>query len=131
MPVDAVTHDYGNRVIWVSLLASLFLLFWILSLVRRRQLSERYALVWMVIPVLFMLFSSSRGLLEGIASLAGIYYAPAVMIPILLVLFIAISLYSSVKATRTEESIKKLTQEVALLRHQLEKTAKRDVKDEN
>ncbi len=120
MPIDPVTTNFGNRVIWVSILASLALLLWIVYLVRRRRLSERYALVWMVVPILFMLFSSSRGLLEGFAALVGIYYAPAVMIPVLLVLYITIGLYSSMKATRTEESIKNLTQEVALLRHKLE-----------
>jgi len=85
-------------------------------------MSERFALVWMVIPVLLILFSSNRGLLERLAVMAGIAYAPALMIPIIFGLFTLVSLYFSVKASKSEQQIKKLAQELALLRHAVQQT---------
>ena len=69
----------------------------------------------MVIPILLILFSSNRALLERLAQLAGIAYAPALMIPIIFGLFTLVSLYFSVKASKSEQQIKKLAQELALL----------------
>jgi hypothetical protein len=117
MPDAAPHYIYGNRILYLSILAGLLFLLFIVQLVRKRKLSERFALVWMVIPILLILFSSNRALLERLAVMAGIAYAPALMIPIIFGLFTLVSLYFSVKASRSEQQIKKLAQELALLRH--------------
>lgn len=120
MPEVTLTHAYGNRVLYISILMSLVFFLIIINLVRKRQLTERFALVWLFIPIPLILFSSNRSLLEWLASVVGIYYAPAIMIPVLFGLMIMISLYFSIKASKSELYIKNLTQEVALLRHELE-----------
>lgn len=118
---DAVTGaEYGNRVVYLAIAMNVLFLLLIIHLVRKRQLSERFALAWLVIPVILLIFSSSRNLLEKLASLAGIYYAPALMIPILFGLFILVSLYFSVKVSKAEERIKTLTQELALIKKQIQ-----------
>ena len=122
MPDSAHVYLYGNRILYLSIAAGLFFLLFIVQLVRKRKMSERFALVWMVIPVLLILFSSNRGLLERLAVMAGIAYAPALMIPIIFGLFTLVSLYFSVKASKSEQQIKKLAQELALLRHALQQT---------
>ena len=66
-----------------------------------------------------IIFSSSRKLLESMAALAGIYYAPAIMIPILFGLVILISLYFSIKVSKAELQIKTITQELALLKQKV------------
>ncbi|HOT96749.1 MAG TPA: DUF2304 domain-containing protein [bacterium] len=119
MPETTHTYLYGNRILYLAIGAGLLFLLFIVQLVRQRKLSERFALVWMVIPILLILFSSNRALLERLAVLAGIAYAPALMIPISFGLFILVSLYFSIKASRSEQQIKKLAQELALLRHAL------------
>ncbi|HNS72672.1 MAG TPA: DUF2304 domain-containing protein [bacterium] len=122
MPDSAHVYLYGNRILYLSIAAGLFFLLFIVQLVRKRKMSERFALVWMVIPVLLILFSSNRGLLERLAVMAGIAYAPALMIPIIFGLFTLVSLYFSVKASKSEQQIKKLAQELALLRHAVQQT---------
>ena len=99
MPESAVTTGYGNRVIYFAIVMSLAFLYLIINLVRKRQLSERFALAWLVIPLLLLIFSSNRSLLEWMAEIVGIYYAPAIMIPIMFGLFILVSLYFSVKVS--------------------------------
>ncbi|HOZ21401.1 MAG TPA: DUF2304 domain-containing protein [bacterium] len=122
MPDSTHVYLYGNRILYLSIAAGLFFLLFIVQLVRKRKMSERFALVWMVIPVLLILFSSNRGLLERLAVMAGIAYAPALMIPIIFGLFTLVSLYFSVKASKSEQQIKKLAQELALLRHAVQQT---------
>ena len=117
MPDTAPGYIYGNRILYLAIAAGLLFLVFIVQLVRQRKLSERFALVWMVIPILLILFSSNRALLERLALLAGIAYAPALMIPIIFGLFTLVSLYFSVKASKSEQQIKTLAQELALLRH--------------
>ena len=119
----AVPH-YGNRILYISILVSFVFLLVIINMVRKRQLSERFALAWMLIPVLLIVFSSNRGLLERLAALVGIYYAPAIMIPIIFGLFILVSLYFSVKVSKAEQRIKTLAQELALLKHKVARVEK-------
>ena len=125
----AMPH-YGNRVLYISILISFAFLLVIINMVRKRQLSERFALAWMLIPVLLIVFSSNRGLLERLAALVGIYYAPAIMIPIIFGLFILVSLYFSVKVSKAEQRIKTLAQEIALLKHRLEVLSKEQTASE-
>lgn len=120
MPESITNAHYGDRVLWVSLCVNFVFLLIIIFLVRKRKLTEKFALIWMMIPVLLILFSTNRGLLEIMAALVGIYYAPAIMIPILFALFIIVSLYFTIKVSKAETQIKSLTQELALLRHQVE-----------
>ncbi len=124
MPESTVTTGYGNRVIYFAIVMSLAFLFLIINLVRKRQLSERFALAWLAIPLLLLVFSSNRSLLEWLAEIVGIYYAPAIMIPIMFGLFILVSLYFSVKVSNAERRIKDLAQELALLRYTVEKPKK-------
>lgn len=120
MPETTAMPHYGNRILYISILVSFLFLLLIVNMVRKRQLSERFALAWMLIPVLLIVFSSNRGLLERLAALVGIYYAPAIMIPIIFGLFILVSLYFSVKVSKAEQRIKTLAQELALLKQRLE-----------
>jgi hypothetical protein len=122
MPESIAAVNYGDRVVYFAILMNVLFLLLIVNLVRKRQLSERFALAWLVIPIILLVFFSSRHLLEQLASLVGIYYAPAIMIPIIFGLFILVSLYFSVKVSKAENRIKSLSQELALLRHKVEKS---------
>ena len=117
MPGAANIVQYGDRVLYLSLIVSFVFLLFIVQLVRQRKLTERFALAWMIIPILLIFFSSNRMLLEKFAAMAGIYYAPALMIPIIFGLFIIVSLYFSIKACKAEQQIKQLAQELALLKN--------------
>ena len=122
MPESLASVNYGDRIVYVAIMTNVLFLMLIINLVRKRQLSERFALVWLVIPIFLLIFSSSRFLLEQLASLVGIYYAPAMMIPVIFGLFILVALYFSVKVSKAEIRIKSLAQELALLKHTIEKS---------
>jgi hypothetical protein len=123
MPDVISSANYGDRFIYIAILLNVMFFLLIINLVRKRYLSEQFALAWLGIPVILLIFSSSRGLLESMASFVGIYYAPSLMIPILFGVFFLVSLYFSVKVSKAQERIKVLSQELAILKYTVESNA--------
>jgi hypothetical protein len=103
----------------IALVASLALLLAILELIRRRKLKERFSLLWLVSAVALIIFSLWGELLEILARLIGIYYAPAVFIPIIIFFAVVLFIYFSVIVSEQSERIKTLSQKIALLEAEL------------
>ncbi len=72
-----------NLVQIFSILFSFFLLALIVSLIRRKKIREEYAILWIVIFMVFLILSIFRGLIDKISSLLGIQYQPASLFLIL------------------------------------------------
>ena len=68
----------------LSILFSLFLLVLIVSLIRKKKIREEYAILWIVIFVVFLVLSLFRGIIDKISSLLGIQYQPASLFLILI-----------------------------------------------
>lgn len=108
------------RTVAIALVASLILLGIIFASIRRGRLSVRYATLWIVAGTAILVLSSSRRLLDVLASLLGIFYPPSALfliatLFILLLLFHLTVAISSLKARNA-----RLTQELALLRRRVE-----------
>jgi hypothetical protein len=110
---------YGDRIIFVSIFFCLLLFSLIIFLVRKKMIHENYALVWMLMPVALALFASNRFVLERLAALAGIYYAPSVLLPVLYVLFIFVMLFFTVVLTKRDRQIKDISQELGILKNEV------------
>ena len=67
----------------LSILFSLFLLVLIVFLIRKKKIREEYALLWIVIFVVFLFLSLFRGIIDKVSSLLGIQYQPASLFLIL------------------------------------------------
>jgi len=99
----------------------------VIELVRRGRLKERYSLLWIFASGILLVLSSSRGLLESISHLLGIFYAPSLLFLLAFLFLLLITLHFSVVISGLSEKNKKLAQELALLRQEmLERTAKGD-----
>ncbi len=108
-----------KRVQFISLLASLGLLGIILELVRRKLLKERFALLWILSALVLVLFSLWADFLQILANAMGIYYAPAVLLPIMLMFGVILFLYFSVIVTKQGDKIKTLSQNEAILEERI------------
>ena len=91
----------------------------IVELIRRGQLKERYALLWLVAGIILLIFSLSRGLLEYVASLVGIYYPPSLLFLLAFLFLLLITLHFSSVISGLSEKNKQLAQELALLRQEM------------
>ena len=107
-----------DRVQWVSILGSAFLLATVFELVRSRRLQEEYSLLWIFTGAVLLLLSIWRGLLDRMAQLFGIFSPPNALFLVGFGFFLVILLHFSVVLSRLSERTKKLTQEISLLREE-------------
>jgi hypothetical protein len=91
----------------------------IVELIRRGQLKERYALLWLFAGIILLIFSLSRDLLEYVASLVGIYYPPSLLFLLAFLFLLLITLHFSSVISGLSEKNKQLAQELALLRQEM------------
>jgi hypothetical protein len=105
----------------IAIVVSISLFLYILFLVRNKKIKEEYSLLWLFSSVVFIFFSIWRNGLEYFASLMGIAYPPAALFIILLLAVFLILIEFSVNISKLTDQNKSLAQEMALLRHELEK----------
>ncbi|MFQ3549129.1 MAG: DUF2304 domain-containing protein [Armatimonadota bacterium] len=93
----------------------------LLELVRKHKLKEEYSIVWIGAVVILGIFSFHRPWVEGFAEMVGIAYAPSAVFVLAIGLISILLLQVTLTISRLLEMEKKLTQEVALLKAELEK----------
>lgn len=109
-----------KRVQLISFIASLGLLAVVLELVRRKSIKERFALLWIFASLAMIIFSLWEDFLEIIATMVGIYYAPAVILPMIIFFVVVLFLYFSVIVTQQSDKIKTLAQKTAILEQRID-----------
>lgn len=104
----------------VAVVGSLALLGIVLELVRRRRLAEGYSLLWLLTAVILLVLSLWRDLLDGLASLVGIFYPPAALFVMGFGFVLLILLQFSVIISRLAKENQHLSQRLAIMQWQLE-----------
>lgn len=115
-----------ERIQLISLAGSLFFMLGVLELIRRQKIKEAYALLWLIFGGIFILFSFWKDGLDYFAGIVGIYYPPALLFLILIVAIILILINFSVVISSQNDKIRNLTQEIALMKIELEKLVIKD-----
>jgi hypothetical protein len=113
----------------ISIVSSVFFLFLVIELIRKKYLKEAYALLWIFFSFVFLFFSMWKKGMDYFAKLVGIYYPPAFLFLILIVAIILILVQFSVIVSSQNEKIKRLTQEIALLKLEFEQTQKKHTRN--
>jgi len=104
----------------LAVAGSATLLFLVLELIRRGRLKERYSLLWLFSSVVLLILSLSRSLLEFFSQMIGIYYPPSLLFLIAFVFLLLITLHFSAVISGLSDKNKRLAQELALLRQEVE-----------
>lgn len=110
----------GSPIQIISIAVSVLIIFFILSLIRKRRLREEYSIMWLVGSFVLILFSVWRGLLDIIADFVGVIYAPAILLLIGIFFGTLMFLHFTVVLSKQADENKSLAQEVALLRNRVE-----------
>lgn len=103
-----------------SLLFSIGFIVIVLDLVRRQRLKEQYSLLWLAVGLILLVFSSNKLVLEWLAALLDIKYAPAVLFLLGIVFCFGLILHLTVVTSRLSDRLLRLTQELTVLKAQLE-----------
>jgi hypothetical protein len=109
----------------LAVVGSVSLLMVVVELIRRGRLKERYSLLWLLAGALLLFLSLSRGILDSIARSLGIFYPPSFLFLLAFFFLLLITLHFSVVISGLTEKNKKLAQELALLRREMEDALQR------
>lgn len=98
-------------------------LFFIIRLVRRHSLRSKYSLLWICVGLVLAVVAAFPGLLENASRLVGIYYPPATFLLVAVGFLFLIVVHFSWELSRSEERVRTLAEELALLRAAQEELA--------
>ncbi len=112
------------RIQIIGIIGSVFLIIFVLELIRKGRLKIEFSLLWFFISVLFLFLSIFRGLLDKFSYMVGIGYPPSALFLILLLGLIVILIHFSVVISNLKEAKKTLTQKIALLEIEIERLRK-------
>ena len=121
MLTNLLEYLLANRIQVFSIIGSLLLFLFILKLVKRKKLKEEYSLLWLAFGTIFIILSIFKPLLEIVASIIGVVYAPAALLLILVISVFFILIQFSIVISRLAEGNKNLTQEVGILKAEIKK----------
>jgi len=86
------------------------------ELIRRRKIDERYALLWVLLGGLMMVFSFFPGLLDRISGMLHVHYAPSLLFLIGMIFSLMFILHLTMVISKLHRRLTRLVQEVALLK---------------
>ena len=114
-----------TRIQILAVLVSLFRMFFTVELIRRRYLEEKYALVWLLACIFFLLCSINLDIIEFLARLTGIIVPANFLFLLAFFFLVVICLSLTVVVSRESQKQRKLAQELSLLKFNLEEMKKR------
>ena len=118
-----------NRIQLVALAGAALLFLFVLELVRRRRLLERYALLWLASSLLLVALAAWRGGLEELAALLGIAVPTNALFFVAFGFVLLLLLHFSSAMSRQTDQIKVLAQRLALLEERLHRAESREEAD--
>ncbi len=90
-----------------------------LFLLRRRRVSEKYAGIWILLALAVVVLVVFPGLAYAVAGLVGVATPINLVFVIALVVLLLVCIQLSVSLTAIEDRNRTLTEEIALLRHEV------------
>lgn len=123
-----------NRIQIIATVVSFLIFFSVFNLIRRRKLKTEYSLIWLSVSVAFIVFSLWKNSIDWLAGILGIDYAPSVLFLVLLAGIVLILIKFSIIISDQAERIKVLTQELGLIKleleHKIDKMNKKNLKND-
>lgn len=105
-----------GRLEFVVMTVAVGYLLFILALVRRRQLREKYAVLWLTVGVIVVLLTLARPLADRVAEALGFAYGPSAVFLFSTVFLMAVAAHLSWEVSRLEDKTRRLAEEIALLK---------------
>ncbi|KOX02754.1 DUF2304 family protein [Micromonospora profundi] len=112
----------------VTGLTGLILLATIVELLRRRQLREKYGMLWLGVLVIIIPLSLFPRLLDNVAELLGVASGVSLVLFLGIVFLLLVCVHLSWEVSALEEETRTLAEDFALLRAEIE--ADRAARDE-
>ena len=105
----------------LAALAAVVVLIFIIDLLRRGVLREKYAVLWIFVSAVAILFALVPSTLEWLTQTAGVSYQSNMVFFLTIVLLVLVSVHLSYELSRHEARIRRLAEEVALLDEEMQR----------
>lgn len=109
-----------DRIQVISIGVALLFFVQVLWVVRRQRFRERQAFVWLMLAAAAVATAAVIPLLNRAAARLGIAYMPALIFMLAFYVVMSLLMLHAAQSSREEERLKILTQELGLLRKELE-----------
>lgn len=93
----------------------------VVEFIRRGLLKEKYSLLWLLASFVLIVLSLSREILHFLSQLVGIYYPPSFLFLLAFIFMLLITLHFTIVLSELSDKVKRLSQELALLKMQEDK----------
>lgn len=104
------------RLTIVTATTGLLLLVVIVELLRRREIREKYGVLWLVVGLAILPLSFFPRLLDHAASLLGIASGVSLILFLSVIFLLLVCIHLSWECSRSEEETRSLAEEIALLK---------------
>jgi hypothetical protein len=104
----------------LAILVTFLLLVVVFELVRRKRLSERYAILWLLAAITLFVLAVWKGLLTSLSHDVGISYPPSALFAVAIGLIAMILLNFSLAVSRLSDQNKVLAQKLGLLQQRID-----------
>lgn len=98
----------------ISILFSITFLIVVIELVRKKRLQEKYSILWILMSINLLVFSSTPLIMESVARWLNIKNPPSLLFLFGLVYLLIYNLHITVVVSKQTERITRLSQEIAL-----------------
>lgn len=110
----------------LAAIAAVLVFVFILWLLRRGVLKEKYAVLWLFVSVAAAFFALVPGAARWLADLVGVEIPSNLLFFVSLVLLIFVSVQLSYELSRSDAKIRRLAEETALLDERVRRLEERD-----
>lgn len=104
------------KLTFLTSITALIVLGLILELLRRRQLREKYAFLWMSVGLVVLILGFLPRLLDSVAALLGVASGVSLVLFLGVIFLLLVSIHLSWEVSRLEEETRTLAEEIALIR---------------
>jgi hypothetical protein len=104
------------KLTFLTSITALIVLGLILELLRRRQLREKYAFLWMSVGLVVLILGFLPRLLDSVAATLGVASGVSLVLFLGLIFLLLVSIHLSWEVSRLEEETRTLAEEIALIR---------------
>ncbi|NUR74528.1 MAG: DUF2304 domain-containing protein [Hamadaea sp.] len=113
-----------------TMICGLILLVGILELLRRRQLREKYGMLWIGVALVIVPLSIFPGLMDRVAGFVGVASGVSLVLFAAILFLLLVCLHLSWEVSRLEEETRTLAEEIALIKIKIDDTAKVGAQDD-
>lgn len=110
----------------LAVVASILTFVFVFLLLRKGVLREKYAVLWLMVSGTALILALIPGALRGISDSLGVQTPSNLLFFVTVVLLVLVSVQLSYELSRHEARIRRLAEEIALLRHEVNGKARDD-----